>query len=50
MSFEERFNIDIPNHMATKFVTVGDAIAFIKAHPSLWPTVGSPRPEVRATF
>ena len=50
MSFEEKFNIDIPNDMATKFVTVGDAIAFIKAHPSLWPTVGSPRPEVRATF
>ena len=32
MSFEERFNIDIPNHLATGFVTVGDAIAFITAN------------------
>ena len=32
MSFEEKFNIDIPNHLATEFVTVGDAIAFITAH------------------
>jgi acyl carrier protein len=32
MSCEEKFNIDIPNHVATKLVTVGDAVAFIKAH------------------
>jgi acyl carrier protein len=32
MSFEESFDIDIPNHLATELVTVGDAIAFIKAH------------------
>ena len=32
MSFEESFDIDIPNHRATELVTVGDAIAFIKAH------------------
>ena len=31
MSCEETFNIDIPNHVATKFVTVGDAVAFIEA-------------------
>jgi hypothetical protein len=30
MSCEEKFDIDIPNHVATKFVTVGDAIAFIR--------------------
>jgi len=53
MSFEEKFNIDIPNHMATKFVTVGDAIAFIKAHIArnhrpLGPRVGLPQPVVRA--
>ena len=53
MSFEEKFNIDIPNHMATEFVTVGDAIAFIREHigrdrPPLWPGVGLPQPAVRA--
>ena len=32
MSFDESFDIDIPNHLATELVTVGDAIAFIKAH------------------
>jgi acyl carrier protein len=53
MSFEERFDIDIPNHRATEFVTVGDAIAFIKAHIAadrmpLWPSVGLPQPVVRA--
>jgi acyl carrier protein len=53
MSFEEKFNIDIPNHMATEFVTVGDAIAFIREHigrdrTPLWPSVGLPQPVVRA--
>jgi len=53
MSFEEKFDIDIPNHVATAFVTVGDAIAFIKAHIArdhrpLWPSVGLPQPVVRA--
>jgi len=32
MSCEEKFNIEIPNQMATKFVTVGDVVAFIKAN------------------
>jgi acyl carrier protein len=31
MSCEEKFDINIPNHVATKFVTVGDVIAFISA-------------------
>jgi acyl carrier protein len=31
MSFEEKFDIDIPNDVATKIVTVGDAVEFIKA-------------------
>jgi acyl carrier protein len=31
MSCEEKFDIRIPNHVATKFVTVGDVIAFIEA-------------------
>jgi acyl carrier protein len=53
MSFEERFNIDIPNHLATEFVTVGDAIAFIseqtgRTHAAAWPAVGLPQPVVRA--
>ena len=53
MSFEESFDIDIPNHLATELVTVGDAIAFIKAHiagnrPSAWSSVGLRQPVVRA--
>jgi acyl carrier protein len=53
MSFEEKFDIDIPNHRATEFVTVGDAIAFIKSHIArnhrpLGPRVGLPQPVVRA--
>jgi acyl carrier protein len=53
MSFEEKFNIDIPNHVAAELVTIGDAIAFIKGHiaenrPSRWPSVGLPQPVVRA--
>ena len=53
MSFEEKFGIEIPNHRATEFVTVGDAIAFIKAHIArnhrpLGPRVGLPQPVVRA--
>jgi acyl carrier protein len=31
MSFEERFDIEIPNNVATRLVTVGDAVAFISA-------------------
>lgn len=31
MSCEERFDIDIPNHIATRLATVGDAVRFIKA-------------------
>jgi len=31
MSCEEKFGIDIPNHIAETFVTVGDAVSFIEA-------------------
>ena len=31
MSFEERFDIEIPNNVATRLVTGGDAVAFISA-------------------
>jgi acyl carrier protein len=52
MSFEEKFDIEIPTHKATEFGTVGDAIAFVEAHiasrPSLWPSAGLPQPVVRA--
>jgi acyl carrier protein len=40
VSCEEKFNIDIPNDAATTFVTVGDAIEYIKAKadaPKIWP-------------
>src|SRR5258707_4242676 len=31
MSCEERFEIDIPNHVATGLATVGDAVGFVQA-------------------
>jgi acyl carrier protein len=31
MSCEERFDVDIPNHVATRLATVGDAVRFIQA-------------------
>ena len=31
MSCEERFDIDIPNRVATRFATVGDAVRFVEA-------------------
>jgi len=31
MSLEEKFNIDITDHDAACFITVGDAIAFIRS-------------------
>ena len=48
MSCEERFDVDIPNYVATKFVTVGDAIAFIKAATAARPglTFAPSRPAV----
>ena len=30
MSCEERFDIEIPNHAATRLATVGDAVRFIE--------------------
>ena len=43
MSFEERFNIDIPNNVATKFVTVGDAVEFIRSQVAESEPVYHPR-------
>ena len=34
MSCEEKFDIDIPDRVATQFVTVGDLVAFIEAQGS----------------
>ncbi len=31
MSCEEKFNVDIPDYPVAKVVTVGDAVALIKA-------------------
>jgi acyl carrier protein len=31
MSCEERFDIDIPNRVATRFATVGEAVRFVEA-------------------
>jgi len=31
MTCEERFDIDIPNRVATRFATVGDAVRFVEA-------------------
>jgi acyl carrier protein len=35
MSCEERFDIEIPNHVAPKVATVGDLVEFIKANAAL---------------
>lgn len=49
MSFEEKFDIDIPNHVATRLVTVGDAVAYIRSQvvpamgPGLEPQRARPR-------
>ena len=32
MAMEEEFNTEIPDEEAEKLVTVGDAIAYVKAH------------------
>src|SRR3981081_3799553 len=34
MSCEERFDIDIPNHVATGLATVGDAVGFVEGPPA----------------
>jgi acyl carrier protein len=31
MSCEEKFGVDIPNRMASRFTTVGDAVRFVEA-------------------
>ena len=41
MSCEERFDIDIPNRVATRFATVGEAVRFVEAEVAR--TVGAGR-------
>ena len=45
MSCEERFDIEIPNHAATKLVTVGDAVRFIEAQLAEQPATRPPAGE-----
>ncbi len=42
MSCEEKFNVDIPNDVATKFVTVGDIVAFLRARCAPWRNTAAP--------
>src|SRR5260370_7390254 len=48
MSCEERFDIDIPNHIATRLATGGDAVRFIKAQlpGTMGPTTAAGPPPV----
>ena len=48
MSCEEKFNIEIPNHMAPKVVTVGDLVAFIKANAA--ENQKAPQPSVASSW
>jgi acyl carrier protein len=58
MSCEERFNIDIPNRVATRLATVGDAVRFVEAQvagaagsgPARRPVRRRPEPLVRAAL
>jgi acyl carrier protein len=43
MSCEEKFNIEIPNHLAAKFVTVSDVVAFLKANAAESHETAQPR-------
>jgi acyl carrier protein len=47
MSFEERFDIEIPNNVATAFVTVGDAVDFIRSQVVLGAESGLDRQQAR---
>ena len=49
MSCEEKFNIEIPNHMAPKVVTVGDLVSFIKANAAETRRAPQPRLALSAT-
>ena len=65
MSCEERFDIDIPNRVATSLATVGDAVRFVEAElagpqagsliaapfaQSARPSVSTSRPCTRRSF
>jgi acyl carrier protein len=47
MSFEERFDIEIPNNVATRFVTVGDAVDFIRSQVVQAAELGLDRQQAR---
>jgi acyl carrier protein len=50
MSCEERFDIDIPNHIATTLATVGDAVRFIQAQVAGTKDAGPARPRLELLF
>lgn len=50
MSCEERFDIDIPNHIATTLATVGDAVRFIQAQVAGTMGAGPARPRLELLF
>jgi acyl carrier protein len=50
MSCEERFDINIPNHVATRLATVGDAVRFIQAQVTGTTTAGPARPRLELLF
>ena len=50
MSCEERFDIDIPNHVATLLATVGDAVRFIQAQVAGTTGAGPTRPRLELLF
>ena len=47
MSCEERFDVDIPNHVAIGLATVGDAVRFVQAQVAATTAVGPARRPVR---
>ena len=47
MSCEERFEVDIPNHVAIGLATVGDAVRFVQAQVAATTAAGPARSPVR---
>ena len=50
MSCEERFDVDIPNHVAAGLATVGDAVRFVQAQLARSTGAGPARRPVRPRF
>ena len=50
MSCEERFDIDVPNQVATRLATVGDAVRFIQAQVAGTRGAGPARPRLELLF